>query len=75
MKKLRFMMAASVLALSISITAVAGDMPGAGYYNPPPSPAANLAPEPTETAVPQQSAADSITELAIEMGQLFFSIF
>ena len=76
MKKAKLSVAACVLALSLSMNALAGEMQGPGFTNPPPPPpASSLAPEPTETTVPQQNAADSITELAIEMMELFVSIY
>ena len=77
MKKLKTLIASSILALLFSVTALAGDMQGPGFTNPlPPPRASSLVPgEPTETAVSQQSASDSIAETAIEMMQLFLSIF
>ena len=77
MKHFRSLVASCVLALSLSLTAVAGEMGGPGLTNPPPPPpAANVVPdEPTETDIAQQSASDSIAETVIEMMQLFLSIF
>ena len=77
MKKLKTLIASSILALLFSVTALAGDMQGPGFTDPPPQrPASSLVPGgPTETAVSQQGASDSICETAIEMMQLFLSIF
>ena len=78
MKHFKSLVAACVLALSLSMTAIAGEMGGPGFTDPPPPPppaASSVPGEPTATAIAQQSSSDSIVETAIELMELFVSIF
>jgi hypothetical protein len=78
MRKTKSLIAASVLGLSISTTALAGEMQGPGFTEPPPPPpsatSASTAGELTEATTAELSAADAIAETAILMMQLFASI-
>ena len=80
MKKLKSLIAASALALSLSLTAFAGEMGGPGFTDPPPPPpAAASAAEPpagnlTAPDVVEPGALDAITESALLMIELFASI-
>ncbi len=73
MKHLKSLIAASVLAFSLSVTAFAGDMQGPGIAQPSDT-------EPGVTQGPgfattgQESGSDAITDTAISILKLFVSI-
>ena len=72
MKLLKSLIAASALAFSLSLTALAGDMQGPGIVQPNTEPGATQAPGSATTE--QQSESDAITDATISMIKLFASI-
>src|SRR6266571_3600406 len=72
MKLLKSLIAASALAFSLSLTALAGDMQGPGIVQPNTEPGATQAPGSATTEQPSES--DAITIAAISMINLFASI-
>ena len=73
MKHLKALITASVLALSLAVNAFAGDMPGAGVVQPPPS--TEIAqPSDTEPGVTQDSGFAGEADSLISIIKLFASI-
>ena len=75
MKHLKPLIAASVLALSLSVTAFAGDMPGAGVVQPGETHGPGIAqPDDTEPGAAQTPGFASEWDPFISMIKLFASI-